>query len=64
MTNVPPVAAATAAPAPSAPEEIILEVSGLKQHFPIRQGLLQRVVGHVKAVDGVSFQLRAREALG
>ena len=53
-----------AAPAPPASEEIILEVSGLKQHFPIRQGLLQRVVGHVKAVDGVSFQLRAREALG
>ncbi len=64
MTNAPSVAAAMVAPAPSAPEEIILEVSGLKQHFPIRQGLLQRVVGHVKAVDGVSFQLRAREALG
>lgn len=64
MSNAPPVTAATAAPAPPASEEIILEVSGLKQHFPIRQGLLQRVVGHVKAVDGVSFQLRAREALG
>ena len=64
MSNVPPVTAAMAAPAPPASEEIILEVSGLKQHFPIRQGLLQRVVGHVKAVDGVSFQLRAREALG
>ena len=62
MTNAPPAAAATAAPSTS--EEIILEVSGLKQYFPIRQGLLQRVVGHVKAVDGVSFQLRAREALG
>lgn len=64
MSNVPPVTAAMAAPAPPASEEIILKVSGLKQHFPIRQGLLQRVVGHVKAVDGVSFQLRAREALG
>ena len=60
MSNAPPVTA----PAPPTSEEIILEVSGLKQHFPIRQGLLQRVVGHVKAVDGVSFQLRAREALG
>ena len=64
MSNAPPVTAAMAAPAPPTSEEIILEVSGLKQHFPIRQGLLQRVVGHVKAVDGVSFQLRAREALG
>ena len=64
MTNAPPATAAMAAPAPSTSEEIILEVSGLKQYFPIRQGLLQRVVGHVKAVDGVSFQLRAREALG
>ena len=60
MSNAPPVTA----PAPPTSEEIILEVSGLKQHFPIRQGLLQRVVGHVQAVDGVSFQLRAREALG
>src|SRR5215216_3976151 len=43
---------------------IILEVNNLKQHFPIRQGFLQRVVGQVKAVDGVSFSLREREALG
>jgi oligopeptide/dipeptide ABC transporter ATP-binding protein len=33
-------------------------------HFPIRQGFLQRVVGQVKAVDGVSFQLREKEVLG
>ena len=37
---------------------IILEVNNLKQHFPIRQGFMQRLVGHVKAVDGVSFALR------
>ncbi len=42
----------------------ILEVKNLKQHFPIRAGLFQRVVGHVKAVDGVSFFLREREVLG
>ncbi|MBM4459746.1 MAG: ATP-binding cassette domain-containing protein [Chloroflexi bacterium] len=42
----------------------ILEVKGLKQYFPIYRGLLQRVVGHVKAVDGVSFFLREREVLG
>src|SRR6266508_2503844 len=43
---------------------VILEVNNLKQHFPIRQGFLQRLVGHVKAVDGVSFSLREREVLG
>ncbi|MBI3221698.1 MAG: ABC transporter ATP-binding protein [Nitrosomonadales bacterium] len=35
----------------------ILEVSDLKVHFPIRKGVLQRVVGQVKAVDGVSMQI-------
>jgi oligopeptide/dipeptide ABC transporter ATP-binding protein len=43
---------------------IILEVKDLKQHFPIRHGFLRRVVGHVKAVDGVSFTLREQEVLG
>jgi oligopeptide/dipeptide ABC transporter ATP-binding protein len=42
----------------------LLEVKNLKQYFPIRQGLLQRVVGDVKAVDDVSFALRERETLG
>ncbi|MBX3051618.1 MAG: ATP-binding cassette domain-containing protein [Caldilineaceae bacterium] len=42
----------------------ILEVKDLKQHFPIQRGLFQRVVGHVKAVDGVSFYLREQEVLG
>jgi oligopeptide/dipeptide ABC transporter ATP-binding protein len=45
-------------------KDIILEVKDLKMHFPIYRGLLQRVVGHVKAVDGVSFTLREREVLG
>jgi oligopeptide/dipeptide ABC transporter ATP-binding protein len=45
-------------------DNYILEVKDLKQHFPIRWGLLQRVVGHVKAVDGVSFFLREQEVLG
>jgi oligopeptide/dipeptide ABC transporter ATP-binding protein len=42
----------------------ILEVNDLKMYFPIVRGLLQRTVGHVKAVDGVSFYLREREVLG
>ncbi|MFO7170425.1 MAG: ABC transporter ATP-binding protein [Chloroflexota bacterium] len=48
----------------TAPDDVLLEVKDLKMHFPIRRGLLQRVVGHVKAVDGVSFQIRERETLG
>ena len=42
----------------------LLKVEGLKKHFPIRGGLLQRVVDHVHAVDGVSFELAAGETLG
>ncbi len=45
-------------------EKIILEVKGLKQHFPIQSGFFQRVVGYVKAVDGVSFVIRENEVLG
>ena len=46
--------------------EEVLRVSDLKVYFPIRQGLLimERKVGNVRAVDGVSFALRARETLG
>ncbi len=46
------------------PDNIILEVKNLKLHFPIHQGIFQRVVGHVRAVDGVSFTLREGEVLG
>ena len=45
-------------------DNIILEVKDLKMYFPIRRGFLQQVVGHVKAVDGVSFSLREKEVLG
>ena len=37
--------------------DTMLEVIDLKQYFPIKAGLMQRVVGHVKAVDGVSFSI-------
>ncbi len=47
-----------------AKENIILDVKDLKMYFPIRQGFLQRVVGHVKAVDGVSFFIHENEVLG
>ena len=42
----------------------ILEVKDLKMYFPIHRGVFQRVMGHVKAVDGVSLFLREREVLG
>ena len=45
-------------------DDIILEVKDLKQYFPIRQGILQRVTGHIKAVDGVNFFLHENEVLG
>ena len=39
------------------PQSPLLEVSDLKVHFPIRKGILQRVTGQVKAVDGVSLEI-------
>ena len=41
----------------------LLEVVDLKMHFPIRSGILQRVVGQVRAVDGVSLNLAAGRTL-
>ena len=43
--------------------EPLLEVSDLKVHFPIRKGILQRVVGSVKAVDGVSLEIKPGHTL-
>jgi oligopeptide/dipeptide ABC transporter ATP-binding protein len=42
----------------------VLEVKDLKKHFPIRKGLLRRTVGHVYAVDGVTFSIKTGETLG
>jgi oligopeptide transport system ATP-binding protein len=45
--------------------EPLLRVSDLKVHFPIRHGILfDRTVGHVKAVDGVSFEIPEGQTLG
>ena len=46
------------------PGETILTVRDLRKHFPIKRGLFGRTVGQVKAVDGVSFEVRRGETLG
>ncbi|NPV69329.1 MAG: ABC transporter ATP-binding protein [Firmicutes bacterium] len=45
-------------------EDALLEIRDVKKHFPIRAGLLSRPVGWIKAVDGVSFDVRRGEAFG
>jgi oligopeptide/dipeptide ABC transporter ATP-binding protein len=42
----------------------LLRVRDLTKHFPVRRGFFQRVIGQIKAVDGVSFDVQAGETLG
>src|ERR1700722_17722360 len=52
-------------PAPVRPDApIVLETRDLKVWFPIKRGFLRRVVGHIKAVDGVSIAVHQGETLG
>jgi microcin C transport system ATP-binding protein len=52
-------------PAPARPEApIIVKADDLKVWFPIKRGLMRKVVGHIKAVDGVSIEVRKGETLG
>ncbi|MFI9730994.1 ABC transporter ATP-binding protein [Streptomyces sp. NPDC052092] len=44
--------------------DVLLKVTGLQKHFPIKKGLLQRQVGAVHAVDGLDFEVRSGETLG
>jgi oligopeptide/dipeptide ABC transporter ATP-binding protein len=64
-----PFAAAQATAWPGAavdtqPAAPLLSVRRLVKHFPVRKGLLQRTVGQVHAVDGISFDIKAGETLG
>ena len=43
--------------------QTVLKVNGLRVWFPVRAGILKRTVGHVKAVDGISFELKKGETL-
>jgi len=42
---------------------VLLEVTDLKKHYPVRSGILRRKVGTVHAVDGVSFKVGVGETL-
>lgn len=55
--------AQVAQPVPAATDNPLLQVSDLKVYFPIRKGLFQRTIGHVKAVDGVSLKIYAGKTL-
>ena len=49
-------------PQPNAP--VVVETRDLKVWFPIRRGMLRQTVGHIKAVDGISLQVRQGETIG
>lgn len=45
-------------------QSLLLEVNNLKTYYPIKGGFLQKTVGHVKAVDDLSFEIKYGETLG
>jgi microcin C transport system ATP-binding protein len=51
-----------APPRPQAP--VVVQTDNLKVWFPIKRGVLRKVVGHIKAVDGISLEVRKGETLG
>ncbi|MFH1117814.1 MAG: oligopeptide/dipeptide ABC transporter ATP-binding protein [Pseudomonadota bacterium] len=48
----------------AASNNAILKVQGLKKYFPVQRGFFRKVIGHVKAVDGVDLQIGERKTLG
>ncbi|MEM1030693.1 MAG: dipeptide ABC transporter ATP-binding protein [Myxococcota bacterium] len=58
------VAAPTSSPPPPDDGPPLLKVDGLSVHFPIRRGFWSRTQGYVRAVDGVSFEVRRGQTLG
>jgi oligopeptide transport system ATP-binding protein len=62
-----PMTTATASPRPATKptaSKPLLHVQDLHTHFPVRAGILQRTVGYVRAVDGISFEIAQGETLG
>jgi peptide/nickel transport system ATP-binding protein len=43
---------------------VLLKVKNLKKYYPIQKGILRRVIGHIRAVDGIDFMLNEGEVLG
>ena len=66
MTQIYPTreTAARPASAPAQSQNDLLVVKNLKKYFPVKGGILRRTVAHVKAVDDVSFTIKAGETLG
>ncbi len=61
------MSATTRAPGPASSDvdsHNVISVRGLKKHFPIKEGVLQHVTGHVRAVDGVTFDVPRGSTLG
>ena len=42
----------------------LLQVTGLKKHFPVHKEILKKTVGHIKAIDGISFDIKEGETVG
>src|SRR5688572_15144627 len=54
----------TPSPGPSRKGQALIEIDHLRTWFPIRAGIIRRTVGHIRAVDDVSFEIRKGEILG
>ena len=64
MTGIASPSGAAAGAAPSDDRQVLIRLEGLRKYYPIYGGLLRRKLADVKAVDGVSFEVRRGEVFG